>query len=667
MLTRLIHAASIAALALLAACSARSPDLPVPKLVSGPVVSCVPQGPISTGQTSQCTATQCVFETIDASGNANQVPGQCPAVTWSTSPTSVGTIDGNGLLTGVGAGIVTAVATVEGGSGSTTVAVNAACVGSIAITPTNATLIAGQNLQYTATATFSDNHQANVTQQTTWTSGDTNTATIDNKGLAHGVAASATPVTITGSYAGTNICSGTASPIVQATTVTVSAAQLIANGLCIEPAADAASQFTGCRADTGACASTATPVNLTIGQTAPFRLRGRFNNGQECNLTNDPKTTWGSSAPTVATVSSAGLATGVAAGTGSATATYTDATANPANVTAAPYPLKVSVSQVLTKDSLRVSAKPYTVTDTPRKFACVGATDIVGSLEDSSQIQGRLKVFAGARFCATNQVNADGTCKQFTGNAISDVTNDDGVTVTTPNANRIVWSQSSSYWNGNACVSTLQGALDSIAKGPTGVVGDTYTPAARYATGDRQPGENGVVVGTGDVRVGFACITAEYTNPQLATNKASDGMTVLVLPVTNDVLLGPSSANDATHLCDALEPLFQMTASDNGGNGALTQLLSAVTEIVNPIAQNVADGSEPGGPLPVTTIVTQVLTALSDNATSQVFAAGLTNAVNTVDTGVYSPVVCALGSLLNAITTQDPASAANAQACLPTP
>lgn len=649
---------------LLAACGARSPDLPLPRLVQGPVVSCVPQGPLSIGQTSQCTITQCIYEVVHADGSVTTEPHQCPAANWSTAPGSVASIDNNGRLTATSAGTVTVTAAVDGGSGSTTVVVVSACVQSLSVTPATAQVIAGLAQAYTATATFSDNHAGDVTGQTAWSSSNTNVATVGSDGVAltSSAVSATTPVTITGSYSGANICSGVSSPLSGSGVLTVVPGHLLAvQGLCIEPVNGAATLFNGCRADSGVCASTATPLNLAVAQQGQFRLRARYDNGQECNVSTQPATVWGSSAPAIATVSNTGLATGVAAGSANATASFQGAAA-------APYPILVGVGQVLGRNSLRVAAAPYTAAETPRKFACVGATDIVGALADSSQIQGRRKLFAGVRYCAASQRDAQGNCSGFIGSNVGDVTNDDGVSSLTPAANRMLWTQASSYWDGAACVSTLP-AAPPVGGGPSGLVGDTFTPSARYALGDRRPGENGVVVGAGAARVGFSCITAQYTNPGLATNTVSDGMTVLVLPVTNDVLLGPSSANDATHLCDALEPLFQLAASANGGDGALTQLLSAVTEIVNPVLQSVADGTEPGnaGPLPVTSIVNQVTIGLSDAATAQIFAAGLGPAVAAIDTGVYAPAICGLRALLIALTAQNPGAAAAAQACFSTP
>ncbi len=59
---------------------------------------------------------------------------------------------------------------------------------SIAITPADASLIAGLKQQFTATGTFSDHSTHDITDSVQWGSSDTRIATISNTGLAYGVA-----------------------------------------------------------------------------------------------------------------------------------------------------------------------------------------------------------------------------------------------------------------------------------------------------------------------------------------------------------------------------------------------------------------------------------------------------------------------------------------------
>ncbi len=65
---------------------------------------------------------------------------------------------------------------------------------SIAVTPANTNLPAGETEQFTATGTFSDGSTENLTNEVTWASSDTTWATINSTGLA--TAVSPGPVTI---------------------------------------------------------------------------------------------------------------------------------------------------------------------------------------------------------------------------------------------------------------------------------------------------------------------------------------------------------------------------------------------------------------------------------------------------------------------------------------
>ncbi len=61
-------------------------------------------------------------------------------------------------------------------------------VSAITVTPADPTITVGQTQQFTATATFSDNTQGNITSQVMWTSSDAAVATINATGLATAVA-----------------------------------------------------------------------------------------------------------------------------------------------------------------------------------------------------------------------------------------------------------------------------------------------------------------------------------------------------------------------------------------------------------------------------------------------------------------------------------------------
>ena len=160
---------------------------------------------------------------------------------------------------------------------------------SITVTPTSASVVAGSTQQFTAVGN-DQNGTPLVTQPTfTWTSSDTTIATVDTTGLATGVAAGG-PVTITatsGTISGTASLTVTASPVL--TTITVAPAT----------------------------------ASVVIGATQQFTATALDQFGVA--LATQPTFTWTSSDTTVATIDTAGLATGVTAG-GPITITATSGT-----------------------------------------------------------------------------------------------------------------------------------------------------------------------------------------------------------------------------------------------------------------------------------------------------------------------------------------------------
>jgi hypothetical protein len=174
---------------------------------------------------------------------------------------------------------------------------NAATLTSIAITPANPTLARGTTRQLTATGTFSDNSTRDLTGQVTWASSNPAAATVSRTGLATGVAP------------GTSTVSATLNGVSGSTQVTVSTASLASIAL--------------------------TPASPRIGQgaTQQFTATGTFTDSTTQDLTG--QVTWASSNPAVASISATGLATAVAPGTSTISASMngvtgdTDLTVNP--------------------------------------------------------------------------------------------------------------------------------------------------------------------------------------------------------------------------------------------------------------------------------------------------------------------------------------------------
>ena len=155
---------------------------------------------------------------------------------------------------------------------------------SVTVSPATASLgSSGTTMQFTASAYYARSKHApkitDVTSQVTWSSSDTNVATIDSSGLA--TAANVGPTAITASLDG---ISGTAS-----LTVTVGPRTL--TGITILPAAG-------------------TQLLYASGETAQFLAIGTFNAGPTPEDLTDT-VTWQSTDIDVATINASGLATAV--------------------------------------------------------------------------------------------------------------------------------------------------------------------------------------------------------------------------------------------------------------------------------------------------------------------------------------------------------------------
>ncbi|HEX7730865.1 MAG TPA: Ig-like domain-containing protein [Terracidiphilus sp.] len=207
--------------------------------------------------------------------------------TWSSSSASVASISASGLVTGVASGTSTITATENGltATADVTVRSSTATLVSIAVTPRTAIISAGANQQFVATGTYSDGSTQTITSSVTWTSSSTSIATIATSGLATGVAAGTSTVTAT-----LGTVSGTAS-------LTVSSSGVTLTSISVTP-------------------STA---SISAGTTKQFTATGNYSDGSTQTLTTS--VTWTSGTTSVATIASSGLATGVAVGSSTITAT----------------------------------------------------------------------------------------------------------------------------------------------------------------------------------------------------------------------------------------------------------------------------------------------------------------------------------------------------------
>ncbi len=238
-------------------------------LTSIAVTPATPSLPL--GATQPLTATG-----IYQAGNTQNLTSQ---VSWSSATPAVATISSAGVVTAVATGSSTVTATLNGVTGSTVVTVPTAT--SITVTPTNPSLAPGGTQALTATANFFEGLTQNVTSQVVWNSGTPSVATVTSSGVVTGVAT------------GTSTITATLNGVTGSTVVTVSAPSSI----------------------------TVTPANPTVvpGGTQALTATANYSGGGTQNVTG--QVVWSSGTPSVATVGSSGVVTGVGTGTSTITAT----------------------------------------------------------------------------------------------------------------------------------------------------------------------------------------------------------------------------------------------------------------------------------------------------------------------------------------------------------
>lgn len=233
---------------------------------------------IAKGTTKQFTAiaTYSDSTTQDVTGTA----------AWTSSNVNVATVSAAGLATGVNPGSSTTTATLSGKSDSTTLTVTSASLQSIAVTPANPSVPAGNQRPFTATGTYSDGSTQDITTTVTWASSNASLATISNAAGSKGVA--------TGVAQGSVTITATLSNVTGSTGLTIGPPVL--ESIVVSP----------------------NPASLRTGSSQQFTARGTYSDGSTAQLTG---VTWASSDTIVAWITGEGLA--IAQGVGSTTITAT--------------------------------------------------------------------------------------------------------------------------------------------------------------------------------------------------------------------------------------------------------------------------------------------------------------------------------------------------------
>ena len=232
---------------------------------------------ISLGQNQQFTATGHYSD-----GSSKDITD---SVTWASSNTGVATISGSGLATSHATGSATITASSGNISATATLTVTATKVVlvSIVVTPADAVLLLGTLQQYTATGTFSDGSQQDITDSVTWSSSNDSVVSIAAGGLA------------TAPALGSVTISATSGSVSGSTTANVQSAVL--SSITVKPANKPIAQLTS----------------------QAFQAIGTYTDGSTHNITG--QVSWSSSNTAVATIGLRGLAHALTPGTTTITAT----------------------------------------------------------------------------------------------------------------------------------------------------------------------------------------------------------------------------------------------------------------------------------------------------------------------------------------------------------
>lgn len=228
------------------------------------------------------------------------------AVQWKSSNTQVATVNDNGEVTAIGPGATSVSATAEGRTATVAVVVGSIAVSSVRISPATASVTVGTSTQLSAQA-LDANGSALVGRTIAWSTSTPSVISVAANGQVVGVSR------------GSGIVTASVEGVSATATVTVSDTRVAS--LQLSPGS----------------------LSLVVGNSATLVAQPRDASG---NLLTGRTVAWSSSAPGVASVSSAGVVSAVSPGAAVVTATV-DGQVAIANVTvSAPQPPPVVVGRV---------------------------------------------------------------------------------------------------------------------------------------------------------------------------------------------------------------------------------------------------------------------------------------------------------------------------------
>ncbi len=336
------------------------------------------------------------------------------SVTWSSSATSVATVNGAGLAKGVAQGAANITAATGLIIASATLTVTAPVLVSIAVSPSSASIANGTTQQFTATGTYSDGSTQDLTNSASWTSSPPDVATISSAGLATGKGIGNASITATSGSASGSASLAVGQPILVSIAVTPAnsslalgtALQMKATGTYTDgstqdltttvtwttgdasiatanPQGNVSSVLVGnttvsatSGAISGSTSITVTPAalvsiavtpaipSISLGATLQFAATGTFTDGSTQDVTQTVQ--WSSDMPDVANISNDGKKIGLATGAGTGTATISAASGSISGSTTLTVTAAALVSIAVTP------ANPTVALGTSQQFTAIG-------------------------------------------------------------------------------------------------------------------------------------------------------------------------------------------------------------------------------------------------------------------------------------------------------
>jgi uncharacterized protein YjdB len=240
--------------------------------------------PVAAVEITPASASVTVGSSVQLSAVARDAAGNVlagRAITWSSSGDGIATVDASGLVRGIAVGGATITATSEGVSGTSAITVALVPVAAVAVTPATAGVLVGGTVQLAASVRDAAGNVL-TGRAVTWTTSADAIATVSASGLVRGIAPGNATITATSEgISGTSVITVALVPVA---TVTVAPAS----------------------------------ATLEVGSTRQLTATPRDASG---NVLTGRSIAWTTNASAVATVSTSGVVTAVAAGNATITAT----------------------------------------------------------------------------------------------------------------------------------------------------------------------------------------------------------------------------------------------------------------------------------------------------------------------------------------------------------